>query len=193
VQRGLVHLGGVVPRGARGARFEGGCLLPRPRRSEAGTGHPEGLAAPRRGPGVQLQRRATRFNRLEGAFFKGGAFWFDDTAGGEDRLGQIYRYLPATNTIELYYEGTDKNRLESPDNVVVTPWGDLWVAEDGAWGNRIVGFTPEGHSYVFAHNRVPLQSSPGVPSGEPVSARSLTALRSRPMAALSSSISRGPA
>ena len=110
---------------------------------------------------------ATRFNRLEGAYFKGGAFWFDDTAGGESRLGQIYRYIPATNTIELFYEGTDKNRLESPDNIVVTPWGDLWVAEDGDYGNRIMGFTPEGRSYVFANNRVPLQSSPGVPSGEP--------------------------
>jgi secreted PhoX family phosphatase len=114
-----------------------------------------------------LAADATRFNRLEGAFFKGGAFWFDDTAGGENRLGQIYRYLPATNTIELYYEGTNRNRLESPDNIVVTPWGDLWVAEDGDWGNRIVGFTPEGRSYVFANNRVPSQSSPGVPSGEP--------------------------
>jgi len=114
-----------------------------------------------------LASDATRFNRLEGAFFKGGAFWFDDTAGGESRLGQIYRYLPATNTIELFYEGTDKNRLESPDNIVVTPWGDLWVAEDGDFGNRIIGFTPEGGSYVFANNRVPFQSSPGLLSGEP--------------------------
>ncbi len=108
-----------------------------------------------------LEADATRFNRLEGAYFKGGAFWFDDTAGGESRLGQIYRYLPATNTIELFYEGTSKNRLESPDNIVVTPWGDLWVAEDGDYGNRIVGFTPEGRSYVFANNRVP------VPGGDP--------------------------
>jgi secreted PhoX family phosphatase len=114
-----------------------------------------------------LAADATRFNRLEGAFFKGGAFWFDDTAGGESRLGQIYRYLPATNTLELFYEGTDKNRLESPDNIVITPWGDLWVAEDGDFGNRIIGFTPEGRSYVFANNRVPFQSSPGVPAGDP--------------------------
>src|ERR671917_432632 len=114
-----------------------------------------------------LAADATRFNRLEGAYFKGGAFWFDDTAGGESRLGQIFRYLPATNTIELYYEGTDKNRLESPDNITITPWGDLWVAEDGDFGNRIIGFTPEGRSYAFANNRVPFQSSPGVPAGNP--------------------------
>jgi uncharacterized protein len=114
-----------------------------------------------------LANDATRFNRLEGAFFKGGAFWFDDTAGGERRLGQIFRYLPSTNTIELFYEGTDVNRLQSPDNITVTPWGDLWVAEDGELGNRIIGFTPEGRSYVFANNRVPFQSSPGVPAGDP--------------------------
>ena len=114
-----------------------------------------------------LANDATRFNRLEGAFFKGGAFWFDDTAGGERRLGQIFRYLPSTNTIELFYEGTDVNRLQSPDNITVTPWGDLWVAEDGDLGNRIIGFTPEGRSYVFANNRVPFQSSPGVPAGDP--------------------------
>jgi secreted PhoX family phosphatase len=45
---------------------------------------------------------AARFNRLEGAHFAGGAFWFDDTAGGEQRLGQIFRYLPATNTLERH-------------------------------------------------------------------------------------------
>ncbi|MDP9381102.1 MAG: PhoX family protein, partial [Chloroflexota bacterium] len=68
---------------------------------------------------------AARFNRLEGAEFKGGAFWFDDTAGGEARLGQIYRYIPATETLELFYEGTDENKIESPDNITITPWGDL--------------------------------------------------------------------
>jgi secreted PhoX family phosphatase len=108
---------------------------------------------------------ATRFNRLEGAFFRGGTFWFDDTAGSEGRLGQIYRYLPASNTIELFYEGTDKNRLESPDNITAAPWGDLWVVEDGDYGNRIIGFTPEDRSYVFANNRMPFQSSPGVTDG----------------------------
>jgi secreted PhoX family phosphatase len=95
---------------------------------------------------------AARFNRLEGAYFAGGAFWFDDTAGGEKRLGQVFRYLPATNTLELFYEGTDANNMESPDNIVVTPWGDLWFAEDGSGENRIMGITPDGQVYAFASN-----------------------------------------
>ena len=38
---------------------------------------------------------AARFNRLEGAYFAGGVFWFDDTVGGEMRLGQIFRLFPS--------------------------------------------------------------------------------------------------
>jgi secreted PhoX family phosphatase len=102
---------------------------------------------------------AARFNRLEGAYFAGGAFWFDDTIGGEARLGQIFRYLPSSNTLELFYEGTEKGKMESPDNIVVTPWGDLWFAEDDAVNdgdiiNRVMGITPDGQVYPFANNRL---------------------------------------
>ena len=101
---------------------------------------------------------ATRFNRLEGAHFAGGAYWFDDTLGGEERLGQVFRYLPATQTLELFYEGTEPGNMESPDNVIVTPWGDLWFAEDeavdGDTVNRVMGITPGGQVYKFASNRL---------------------------------------
>lgn len=102
---------------------------------------------------------AVRFNRLEGAFFKGGVFWFDDTAGGEKRLGQVFRYFPRSQRLELFYEGTEANKMESPDNITVTPWGDLWFCEDGDGENRVMGITPEGNVYKFANNRVPLLGS----------------------------------
>ena len=114
--------------------------------------HEQALATP----------NAVKFNRLEGAFFKDGAFWFDDTNGGEDRLGQIFRYFPATNTLELFYEGRNPagdgpRKIESPDNITITPFGDLWFAEDeavpdGNGRNRIVGVTPGGQIYTFARN-----------------------------------------
>ncbi|MBW3593245.1 MAG: PhoX family protein, partial [Actinobacteria bacterium] len=91
-----------------------------------------------------------RFNRLEGAHFAGGAFWFDDTAGGEKRFGQMYRYLPATETLELFFEGETAEESDAPDNVVITPWGDVWFAEDGRGENRVMGITPDGHVYKFA-------------------------------------------
>ena len=101
---------------------------------------------------------AVRFNRLEGAYLAGGSLWFSDTMGGEKRLGQIFRYRPKTETLELFYEGTKPGRMESPDNIIVTPWGDLWFAEDetveGNNRNRMVGITPAGQVYVFASNRL---------------------------------------
>jgi uncharacterized protein len=101
-----------------------------------------------------LAQGCVRFNRLEGSHFAGGAYWFDDTAGGEKRLGQMYRYLPATETLELFCEGTDANRMESPDNVIVAPGGDVWFAEDGEGENRLMGITPEAEVYTFAVNRL---------------------------------------
>jgi uncharacterized protein len=105
---------------------------------------------------------AARFGRLEGTHFSGGAFWFDDTIGGEKRLGQIFRLLPigdSGNTgdvLELFYEGTEPGNMESPDNIIVTPWGDLWFAEDEAVAgdnvNRVMGITPDGQLYPFARN-----------------------------------------
>ena len=44
--------------------------------------------------------------------------------------------------------------MQSPDNIAVTPWGDLWFVEDGEGTQRIIGLTPEGRSYVFAENRL---------------------------------------
>ena len=48
--------------------------------------------------------------------------------------------------------------MQSPDNIVVTPWGDLWFCEDevvvGDGRNRIMGITPEGRVYTFAKNRL---------------------------------------
>lgn len=97
---------------------------------------------------------AVRFNRLEGAFLAGGAFWFADTAGGQERLGQIYRYMPATDTLELFFDGSAPGQMKNPDNLVVTPFGDLWFVEDsGQRGNRVMGITPEGSVYEFARNR----------------------------------------
>lgn len=98
-------------------------------------------------------QKCIQFSRLEGAFFQSGVFWFDDTSAGDKKLGRIYRYTPATNTLELFYEGTDVREMEYPDNICMTPWGDLWYAEDGSGDDRLMGITPEGKIYPFAHNR----------------------------------------
>lgn len=100
------------------------------------------------------EQKCIEFSRLEGAFFQEGVFWFDDTSAGDKKLGRVYRYVPHTNTLELFYEGNDAREMEYPDNICCTPWGDLWYAEDGSGQDRIMGITPEGKVYPFAANRL---------------------------------------
>lgn len=120
-----------------------------------------------------LAKGAVRFTRLEGSNFAGGAFWFDDTQGGEARRGQIFRLIPGpegvvgADTLELVFESTSVNTLDLPDNLVVTPWGDIWLTEDGDGENRIIGVTPEGSSYVFARNRLPGENELAGPTFAP--------------------------
>ena len=108
-----------------------------------------------------LAKGAARFQRLEGTHFAGGAFWFDDTSGGQARQGQIFRLIPSgdpagggVDRLELYLEAERERQLDSPDNLVITPWGDVWVAEDGDGTQRIMGITPDGRTYSFARNRL---------------------------------------
>lgn len=140
----------------KGGILEAAAIDELPRAAQMATGQKFGVVWKRLNPEIAQQdakdKGCIQFSRLEGAYFSEGTFWFDDTSAGTSRLGRVYRYTPATNTLELFYESTDKNDLESPDNICITPWGDLWIAEDGGGNDRIIGLTPEGEVYTFAEN-----------------------------------------
>lgn len=95
-----------------------------------------------------------QFSRLEGSQFVAGVFWFSDTSAGTQQKGRIYRYIPATNQLELFYEASDANKMEMPDNLCIAPWGDIWFVEDGPGGDRIMCITPEGEVYQFGENKL---------------------------------------
>ena len=101
-----------------------------------------------------LAKGCARFNRIEGCIFGGGAVWFADTVGGEHHLGQIYRYVPGTETLELFLEPTHKHTMQSPDSLAMAPWGDLLFCEDGSGHDRLMGIEPDGHVYELAANRI---------------------------------------
>ncbi|KAA9029136.1 alkaline phosphatase PhoX [Niallia endozanthoxylica] len=140
----------------KGGTLEAAAIDELPRAAQMATGQTFGVVWKKVDPEIaQADAKAKgciQFSRLEGAYFSEGTFWFDDTSAGTKSLGRVYRYTPATNTLELFYESTDKNDLEMPDNITITPWGDLWIAEDGGGNDRIVGLTPEGEIYTFAEN-----------------------------------------
>jgi secreted PhoX family phosphatase len=89
--------------------------------------------------------------------------YFACTSGGATSGGQVWRYVPSSRegtaeegrepaTLQLFVEPDDLSVLEKVDNITVTPWGDLFLCEDGPEVNRVVGVTPEGVLYDFARN-----------------------------------------
>lgn len=64
--------------------------------------------------------------------------------------------------------GTDYARLESLDTITVTPSGDILVCEAGGGVNRLIGFTPDAESYVFALHNLPY---PLLEEGRPANSR----------------------
>jgi uncharacterized protein len=97
---------------------------------------------------------AVQFTRLEGAWFSDGVLWFNDTNGGAEGLGQTFRYRPAEESVELFYESSGLGAMKAPDNAYVTGWGDFFFVEDWRGDNRIMGLTPAGEVYEFAVNRL---------------------------------------
>ena len=56
-----------------------------------------------------------------------------------------------------------------PDNITLSPWGDLIICEDNSDINRLWGVSKEGQPYIIAENRYSGSEFAGVcfsPSGE---------------------------
>jgi uncharacterized protein len=109
---------------------------------------------------------AARFSRGEGAWASPeGAIFFVATDGGRARKGQVFRYVPSAyegrkeearypGRLELFFEPNDASIVDNPDNVVVAPWGDLILCEDGPNEQFVIGVNPDGEPYKFARNAV---------------------------------------
>jgi secreted PhoX family phosphatase len=99
----------------------------------------------------------------EGMDYLDGSVYFSCTNGGRIKAGQIWRYSPSPfegtekeiespGQLELLVEITDRTVFENPDQMIGTPWGDVFVCEDGFDEQYLVGITPKGEIYRFAHN-----------------------------------------
>ena len=109
---------------------------------------------------------AACFARGEGIWAAPGACYFVCSSGGARQQGQIWRYRPSDfegtaterehpGQIELFVETNAPELLAWADNITVTPWGDLLVCEDSNGDTvRLVGVTPSGKLYTFAHNHI---------------------------------------
>ena len=106
---------------------------------------------------------AAVFKRGEGICFGNGEIYFVCTSGGKAGKGQVFRYNPGQNTLELYVESPGAGVLDYPDNIVVAPFGDLIMCEDGAGEQQfLVGVNPQGELYKLGRNALNTSELAGV-------------------------------
>jgi uncharacterized protein len=109
---------------------------------------------------------ATPIQKAEGIWAGHGAIWFVSSYGGgpdaeeeEDRSavahgGQIWRYEPRRDRLELIVRFERDHDFEGPDNITVSPYGYAVMCTDGDDDRQFVaGITPDGETFPLAFNR----------------------------------------
>jgi secreted PhoX family phosphatase len=105
---------------------------------------------------------AARICRGEGLWLGDRELFFSATAGGPLGRGQIFRLtLGEHPTLEVLAEASDPDVLDMPDNLCVSPHGQLYVAEDGLDGNFLRRVSLDGRVVPFARNAISLSEFAG--------------------------------
>ncbi|HSV39970.1 MAG TPA: alkaline phosphatase PhoX [Nocardioidaceae bacterium] len=82
-----------------------------------------------------------------------GMVWFYDYA---DETIQLVNYFPYQAYVheESFEPAFPDMYFDSPDNVTVTPWGSLVLAEDGVGASHVLSAVPGGPTYAIARNMI---------------------------------------
>ncbi|MEU6081798.1 alkaline phosphatase PhoX [Streptomyces sp. NPDC047108] len=104
----------------------------------------------------------TRARKLEGMWWAdGGAYIVSSYAREESPAahdGQVWFYDPRRRTLTLKVllavnpDPSKDGRLDGPDNITVSPYGGLVIAEDGEGVQHLFGATDDGRTYPIARN-----------------------------------------
>ncbi len=110
-----------------------------------------------------MASEVTGSRKLEGAWWGDGGCYFvasfartsDGSPAQHD--GQVWFYDPARQTVTLktifaYTPSDQDGDTDGPDNICVSPYGGVVLAEDGDGTQHLVGVTAEGDDYVLARN-----------------------------------------
>ncbi|MFI6738627.1 alkaline phosphatase PhoX [Nonomuraea sp. NPDC050451] len=108
--------------------------------------------------------QVTRSRKLEGAWWgDGGAYFVASYARHTDGSvnehdGQVWFYDPRTETVTLKVifgvnpDPSQDTNYDGPDNITVSPYGGVILAEDGEGIQHLVGVSAHGKSYPLARN-----------------------------------------
>jgi secreted PhoX family phosphatase len=109
--------------------------------------------------------QVTRSRKLEGAWWGDGGAYFvssfarEDDGSVNEHDGQVWFYDPRKETVKLMTifgvnpdPDVDANNYDGPDNITVSPYGGVILAEDGDGVQHLVGVTDQGKAYTLARN-----------------------------------------
>ncbi|MYY82044.1 MULTISPECIES: alkaline phosphatase PhoX [unclassified Streptomyces] len=106
----------------------------------------------------------TRARKLEGMWWgDGGVYIVASFARGESPFphdGQVWFYHPGRRTLTLKVllgvnrDPGEDGAFDGPDNITVSPYGGLVVAEDGDGIQHLFGATETGRTYPIARNEL---------------------------------------
>ena len=115
---------------------------------------------------------AALVRRGEGLWYHKGELFFSATDGGRSGNGQIFRLDQLTkekNQLSLICEAESESGHRFPDNIALSPWGDIVIAEDGSGTDCIRLLTRDGKFTTLARNCLSSGELAGVnfsPSGK---------------------------
>ena len=107
----------------------------------------------------------TRSQKLEGAWWgDGGAYFVASfarraTMSAAEHDGQVWFYDPLAETITLrlrfaYTPSDNDGDPDGPDNIAVSPYGGVILAEDGQGRQHLVAATESGHTFFLARSEI---------------------------------------
>lgn len=104
-----------------------------------------------------FQKGAALVNRGEGCWYSKGAIFFVSTEGGPAARGQVFRLDPDGDggilTLIAQVEEDDSSMI-NPDNITVSPSGEIYIVEDNNGPNHIRRVNPDGSVDTFARNAI---------------------------------------
>jgi secreted PhoX family phosphatase len=108
----------------------------------------------------------TRSRKLEGQWWGDGGVYFvasyarNADGSRNEHDGQVWFYDPHKHTITLKTifgvnpDPAQDTNYDGPDNITLSPYGGLMMAEDGEGLSHIVGLTERGVAYPMARNEL---------------------------------------